>query len=257
MKKKAMIMAVASLGSMALIGTGFAGWVITADSKAEASGVITAYDVADQRFTIGTGKWKNGGTAFDKEKGKIVFGKKDATLPKEVTPWFAFNEAGGAEQLSDTFQFSVASKDSKDTNDSFTVSYDEDNGFAATLKDDGGVSTAWQNAVDLGLVKAPKVVFTQATQKLTGTTAVNVEMTVTFDWGDHFKIDGVTKNPYEFYNSKGIDTAVPEKERPTGYAPTDPYTWADDALYCMDKIKAINTNNFTITLKVARTVAGA
>lgn len=242
MKKKAMIMAVASLGSMALIGTGFAGWVITADSEAKASGVITAYDVADQRFTIKDGKWKNGGETFANDKGKIVFGKNASSVAKV---WFEFDGTGKAEQLTDTFQFGVASKDSDDTTDLFTVTYDKSTGFES--------SSEWAEAVNLGLVKAPDVkITTPPTQTLNGTTAVNVEMTVTFAWGDHFKIDDVTKNPYEFYNSKGIDTAVSEKERPTGYAPTGSYTWADDALYCMDKIKAIDTNNFTITLKVAR-----
>ena len=64
MKKKAMIMAVASLGSMALIGTGFAGWVISANTSTDAKGVITAYDVKDQRLTISNEKWtteKNAG----------------------------------------------------------------------------------------------------------------------------------------------------------------------------------------------------
>ena len=253
MKKKAMIMAVASLGSMALIGTGFAGWVITADSEAKAGGVITAYDVADQRFTITTVGWKNGGESFNNEKGKIVFGKNTSSMPKV---WFDFNGNDGAEQLTDTFQFSVASKDKNDTTDSFTVSYDEETVFAAT-SEEGATSAAWTEAVKLGLVKAPVVNIAPTTRKLNGTTAANVEVTVTFAWGDHFKIDDVVKNPYEFYNSKGIDTAVPEKERPTGYAPTGSYTWADDALYCMDKIKAIDTNNFTITLKVARTATGA
>lgn len=251
MKKKAMIMAVASLGSMALIGTGFAGWVITADSKAEASGVITAYDVADQRFTIEDSKWKNGGKDFTNDKGKIVFGKNTSSMTKV---WFDFTSGTGeAEQLTDTFQFGVASKDAKDTTDSFTVSYDNATGFAATLEA-GGESTAWADAVNLGLVKAPEVKITTPTQKLTGTTAVKVEVTVTFAWGKHFD----NKNPYEFYNGKGIDTAVPEGERPTGYTPDgSSYTWADDALYCMDKINKIDTNNFTITLEVARTVAGA
>ena len=249
MKKKAMIMAVASLGSMALIGTGFAGWVITADSKAEAGGVITAYDVADQRFTITTVGWKNGGESFSQAKGKIVFGKKaDESVTKN---WFDFNGTGEAEQLTDTFQFGVASKDEKDTTDSFTVTYDKATGFAATLKE-GGTSTAWTEAVNLGLVKAPVVNIATPNQKLSGTTAVNVEVTVTFAWGNHFG----GKNPYKFYNDKEINGDVPEGERPQGYNPSGSYTWADDALYCMDKINAIDTNNFTITLKVART-AGA
>lgn len=251
MKKKAMIMAVASLGSMALIGTGFAGWVITADSKAEAGGVITAYDVADQRFTITTVGWKNGGGSFNQAKGKIVFGKKaDESVTKK---WFDFNGTGDPEQLTDTFQFSVASKDEKGTTDSFTVSYDGKTGFAATVKDGGEASTAWTNAVDLGLIKAPVVNIPTTTHVLNGTTAVTVEVTVTFAWGDHFG----GENPYKFYNGKDINDAVPGGERPKDYNPSGSYTWADDALYCMRAIDAIDTNNFTITLKVARTVAGA
>ena len=66
MNKKPTILAVAALGSLALIGTGFAGWVIVANATSTASGNITAYQVTDNRLTA-TGTWAEGGS--------IVFGK--------------------------------------------------------------------------------------------------------------------------------------------------------------------------------------
>ena len=87
MKRKAMIMAVASLGSMALIGTGFAGWVISANATTSAEGVITAYDVKDQRLEIVAG------TGFahmveSTENGAIVFGKPTASTENKESDWF-------------------------------------------------------------------------------------------------------------------------------------------------------------------------
>lgn len=246
MKKKAMIMAVASLGSMALIGTGFAGWVISANAEMKAEGVITAFDVADQRLVVTDGTWKNGGAeAADAKatKGKIVFGKKDATLPEDTTPWFTFNEAGGAEQLTDIYTSTVASRDKNGSAGKFTAAV-KDGGFAVT-----GALEAWTAATTAELVGETKISFDKTEYPLTGTTGVTVTMTVTFKWGTHFE----NKNPYEFYNGKTSSESAGAKPAdytlPTGVTT---YTWADDAKYSLTKLAALKEAAFKITASIER-----
>lgn len=247
MKKKSMIMAVASLGSMALIGTGFAGWVISANAEMKADGVITAFDVADQRLVVANGTWKNGDAAATAdahaEKGKIVFGKKDATLPEGTTPWFTFNEADGAEQLTDIYTFTVASRDAKDTAGKFTAKAKVD-GFAVT-----SAPEAWTAATTAELVGKPDISFDKTEYTLNGTTGVTVIMTVKFAWGNHF--GGL--NPYEFYNGKTSSESADEKPAdytlPTGVTT---YTWADDAKYSLTKLAALKEAAFKITASIER-----
>lgn len=246
MKKKAMIMAVASLGSMALIGTGFAGWVISANAEMKAEGVITAFDVADQRLVVTNGTWKNGDAKAADAKaatGKIVFGKKDATFDPEVKPWFTFNEAGGAEQLTDIYTFTVASRDAHDTNGKFTAAVKAD-GFAVT-----SASDAWTAATTAELVGDTDISFDNTEYNLNGTTGVPVIMTVTFTWGSHF--GGL--NPYEFYNNKD-GGAKADGEKPADYTMPEgaTYTWADDAKYSLTKLAALKDAAFKITASIDR-----
>lgn len=247
MKKKAMIMAVASLGSMALIGTGFAGWVISANATTSADGLITAYDVVDHRLSVEGGKW----TMANAATGKVVFGK-GGTVSAEK-PWFSF-EGVEAEQLEDTFTFTVKSKDSAD-NGAIAVTCNNSDDFKVESKAAGAetfeLSAAWQEAIHANLVTVPDIVFDPAGGEYTlnGTTGVQVSMKVTFKWGAHFNIDGVTKNPYEFYNTVSTDGADN-----TGKAtlPSGVSSWADDALASLDKLAKIQQNKFTLTIHVNR-----
>lgn len=226
MKKKAMIMAVASLGSMALIGTGFAGWVISADTETKASGVITAYDVQDQRLKIADGgSWATPVSTSD-ASGKIIFGKPaDAANDK----WFSFVGVED-ELLVNTYNFKVLSGDEADTA-SFTVTPTIE--VAAENKD------AWDRAVTDGIV-ANATFDTPKNLKLTGTTAVDVAVKVTFAWGTHFTVDKAVVNPYTFY---------------TAHKPEDKFgktTYGEDAANFMAKFKTIQSVKFTLNIAVAR-----
>lgn len=231
MKKKAMIMAVASLGSMALIGTGFAGWVISANTSTNAKGVITAYDVKDQRLTISDEKWATEKTAGS---GSIIFGQPKA---KETfdNPWFTFTKDVEEEVLSNTFTFNVASGDSGETG-KFKVA-------AEIVVEDTDANTAWQNAITKEVVAAPAVAVggTDGVYTLAKTpTAVTIDLT--FNWGSHFG----SKNPYNFYNAKTIgDYADTAKTK----------TWGDDANEFMTHFNAITEVNFTLKITVTRVAA--
>lgn len=237
MKKKAMIMAVASLRSMALIGTGFAGWVISANTEAKAGGVMTAFDVADHRLSVTDGTWEK----TKAKDGLVKFGMDDSTTTNQ-TPWFTFS-GDDAAQLEDVYTFTVQSNQDGDSGTFSVEQKTGDEGFTVT-------GTAWKDAVDMGLVLAPMVTFDKDSYTLSGTTGVAVKMTVKFQWGAHFK----SKNPYEFYND--IDTNgsgnVDTENRLSAKQDEVKYTWADDAVYCLRELEKVNNANFTIAADVTR-----
>lgn len=235
MKKKAMIMAVASLGSMALIGTGFAGWVISANATTSAEGVITAYDVKDQRLEIVAG------TGFDRkvestEKGAIVFGKPTGITEGQNTGWFRFEEDVKEEVLSNTFNFKVKAKDDKDTNKNvaFTVT--------SEIKLAEGFDDKWNAAKAANIVGDFSSKNKEKSYTLNGTTAVDVNIDLTFAWGSHFTKDSDVVNPYTFYNSFDYKTTMPDSTK----------TYGDDAAETMAKFKAIENVGFTLIITVAR-----
>lgn len=224
MKKKAMIMAVASLGSMALIGTGFAGWVISANTTANASGVMVAYGVKDQRLNAVKGTWMNGAAEAAADKGSIIFGKPAETAVTGA--WLTCEEDVEVQRLSDTYVFEVSTVDTGNTG-KFTVAKDETTPFVVTDKND-----AWANATTNNLVKAePTISFDKPdrTYDLAGGKAT-VKMTITFDWGTTFGSD----NPYNHYNK----TTNPSKEL------------MDQALANLEKVKALNEIAFTVNLSI-------
>lgn len=236
MKKKAMIMAVASLGSMALIGTGFAGWVITASTTADATGVMVAYDVKDQRFNVEKGKWYNGQKEANGADANIVFGKSKTTVGDQ---WLHYDTADMKEEsLSDTYVFTVSSKDTED-NGSFKVSLKADpNGFVVT----DTAEKAWQNATTgekTAVEPKPAFKFLDgvATEegKYTFVKGVaTVKMQITFKWGSAFG----NINPFDYYkdqeaNDKNVKAAV-------------------DSL---NLVNALNNVHFTVNLVIDRVAA--
>lgn len=229
MKKKAMIMAVASLGSMALIGTGFAGWVISANTSTDAMGVITAYDVKDQRLTISDQTWT---TKEGDGSGSIIFGQP-TTKETFDQPWFTFTNDVKTEVLSNTFTFMVSSGDTEDKGE-FKV--------AAEIVVAEETKTAWGNAIKGNVVAEPVVNVggTAGVYTLTET-GTTVTIGLTFNWGAHFG----TKNPYNFYNAKKIGDKIDAK-------PATVTTWGDDAATFMRYFNEIKTVKFTLQITVTR-----
>lgn len=232
MKKKAMIMAVASLGSMALIGTGFAGWVISANAEWTADGVVTAYDVQDQRLKIGGKTWAE--TAPDGTSGKIVYGKPKDTV--SGSKWFDFVGVDD-ECLTNNYTFTVASGDTSDKG-KFNVSAEL--AIADAKKD------AWNAAVTDKIVAEPTAIVTTTTEQmvLNGQNPVSVAIAVNFKWGDHFKVGEEVKNPYVFYNNHLVGAEISSGK-----------TYGDDAAEFMHKFSTIQKVGFTLKITVTRAAA--
>ncbi len=238
MKKKAMIMAVASLGSMALIGTGFAGWVISTSTTTNADGVMVAYDVKDQRFEVATGKWTNGKEgAATGEKANIVFGKSKTAVTNQ---WLHYDAADmETESLSDTYEFKVSSKDNSDAG-SFKValSTGAPGGFVVTDTND----KAWEKATtgETTAVKAmPNIEYLDDDSTVDGKYTfvdgtATVKMKITFGWGTAF--GGI--NPFDYYNGK---EATEENVKA--------------AVNSLNLVKALNDVAFTVNLVIDRVAA--
>lgn len=224
MNKKPTILAVAALGSLALIGTGFAGWVIAANAKTSAEGTITAYTVTDNRLEIATG------AAWDDETGDIKFAKPK-TPSSYSNPWFTFNETD-TEKLTATYNVTVKSKNAQDSG--------KVKATATVTIPEGVGKTAWTEAAGAHYVVEPTVDIKLGNNKAAEggdtivPTGMNYSFVVNFGWGDHFKKDDTIRNPYDFYNSY----TIAEK--------------GNDAAEAMAAIAAIGTTRFTLNITFAR-----
>ena len=231
MKKKAMIMAVASLGSMALIGTGFAGWVISANAEFTANGTITAYDVKDRRLQVTKGTWSRPVSEAD-TSGAIIFGAaKEADKGGITNPWFTM-EGMDEEVLENTYSFTVAS--GKD--DTRTLSIKPTLTVYSTYvkESDSGnvVSEEYTAATAKGAFIAPQeFVVTGHNVKLTGEAAINCSVKIAFKWGTKFG----SVNPYVYYNGAGKNATDNGK----------------DAIDDLAVIEKLNNQKFVLSIEVS------
>ena len=232
MKKKAMIMAVASLGSMALIGTGFAGWVISANAEVKANGTITAYDVKDRRLQVTGGTWETP-VSKDDTSGAIIFGAPTAADKAKVTvanPWFTM-DGMNEEVLKNTYSFTVKSG----KGDTRTLS------IVPTLTvyskyveggSDNVVSAEYQTAIaEKAFIAPQEIVVTGNGTKLTGETAIDCSVKIAFKWGAKFGGD----NPYVYYN--GTDKSAAKD--------------GDAAIADLAKINALNDQKFVLSVAIS------
>lgn len=246
MNKKPTILAVAALGSLALIGTGFAGWVIVANATSTAPGNITAYEVTDNRLTA-TGKWA--GDSATADSGSIVFGKPSGASDTSST-WFKSKDVG-EEKLSDTYTLSIASKNDKDTAKVKVSAI-----LNITEKDS---TNPYAAAVANNWIKAPTLTYsgTDLFEKdSSGGTSKSVELTLvagkvsaefafTFAWGSHFGGEN-PQNPFTYYNNKEAGKTINDNTSET---------YGDDAAKVMGALGKINQTKFSITFTIERAAA--
>ena len=243
MNKKPTILAVAALGSLALIGTGFAGWVIVANATSTASGNITAYTVADRRLIVSEAKWGS----EKSNSGSIIFGKPANPDPSVTSAWF-YGEEMQTEKLEDSFVVNVHSGDLNDN----TIATVTGEITVATDKDG-----AWNKALTKNYVATPTITFNGTTDvvlsgdhtgslTLNGTAEVAANFTVKFGWGDYFKVGNDIKNPYEFFSTKDVNSEVSEPGS---------NTWGKEALEVMNAIAELNSLTFTATVTFTHAAA--
>lgn len=97
MKRKTLTLTLSILACLALIGVGFASWIISADAAKKAEGSFIVDTVNDKSYKV-EGTWLG-------NQSKITFGAP-ATM-NEVNPWLTNNSEGKTENLTVTYQLSV------------------------------------------------------------------------------------------------------------------------------------------------------
>ena len=238
MNKKPTILAVAALGSLALIGTGFAGWVIVANAQTTVEGNITAYKVADNRLELGTGNWD------ETSHGSIIFGKPKTFEPSNE--WF--NVQGDDVETENLFGTYTITVKSKNATDAPTISVWSD----ALKVTEGEGKTAYEGAIKNGYIAAPtlkisdsgKDLFSATDNKESVTLAAGETKTlnfkIEFKWGSHFG----GENPFDFYKGKDVNGYVSGKSGDN---------WGDDANKVMSALSKIGTStSFSFTLHFDR-----
>lgn len=225
MKRKTLTLTLSILACLALIGVGFASWIISADAIKEAEGNIIVDTVTDKSYVISEASWKDGNS-------KISFGAPKEM--KEPNAWLTNNSAGEAENLTVTYQLKVTYSDSTPVEGLVNS-----NKITATFgaPDDSN----YKKAISDGLIIAPE---STTIKELSGGV---YEITVTYKWGKHFANSATAEgvNPYTYYNGNGRKATDKIGETST--------TYMQDAKTSLETLQAIGANvKFTLTINIEK-----
>lgn len=214
MKRKTLTLTLSILACLALIGVGFASWIISADTSTTAQGSFIVDTVSDKSYTV-TGDWKD-------KKSEIIF---SAPTGDTTSGWLT-NDSAKKENLTVTYQLTVKYGDNTPATgikDKIitTVSVPADPNYTAAVN--GGLIIAPTNAT---VVEAPE-----------GNGKYNI--TVTYQWGEHFgKV-----NPYTYYNLKNATDKLNGSET----------TYMQDAKTSLETLSKIEASvKFTLSITVKK-----
>ena len=218
MKRKTLTLTLSILACLALIGVGFASWIISADTSAKpAEGSFIVDTVNDKSYKV-EGAWLG-------NQSKITFGAPTTMNNTEKT-WLTNDSTDKKENLTVTYQL--------------TVTYGDTTPATGIANKITAVVTAPKNenytaAVDGKLIIAP----TNATvvEAPGGNGTYNI--TVTYQWGEHFgKV-----NPYTYYNLKNATDKLNGSET----------TYMQDAKTSLETLSKIEESVvFTLNITVAK-----
>lgn len=217
MKRKTLTLTLSILACLALIGVGFASWIISADAADKAEGSFIVDTVTDKSYTV-EGSWLD-------NQSKITFGAP-ATMNNTSDTWLTNDSKDKKENLTVTYQLTVTYRNgSKATGIANKIT------AVVTAPE----SASYTAAVNGKLIIAP----TNATVEETGEGTGVYNITVTYQWGEHFgKV-----NPYTYYNAK---TA-------TGTLTDSKTTYMQDAKTSLDTLSKIEeTVKFTLKITVVK-----
>lgn len=216
MKRKTLTLTLSILACLALIGVGFASWIISANTSTTAQGSFIVDTVADKTYVV-SGEWLE-------NKSSIIFGAP-ATMNAEK-PWLTNNSEGKTENLTVTYQLTVTYGDGKKATGiankiTALVTAPENANYTAAVN--GKLIIAPTNAT---VVEAPE-----------GNGKYNI--TVTYQWGEHFG----NVNPYKYYNAKTATDKLSGTET----------TYMQDAKTSLETLSKIEASVvFTLNINVAK-----
>ena len=218
MKRKTLTLTLSILACLALIGVGFASWIISAEvSATPAEGSFIVDTVTDRSYKV-EGAWLS-------NQSNITFGAP-TTMNNVENAWLTNNSEDKKENLTVTYQLTVKYGDNTPATGIkekiiTTVSAPADPNYTA--------------AVNGKLIIAP----TNATVEETGEGTGVYNITVTYQWGEHFgKV-----NPYTYYNEKTATDTLTDSTT----------TYMQDAKTSLDTLSKIEeTVKFTFNITVVK-----
>lgn len=216
MKRKTLTLTLSILACLALIGVGFASWIISANTSTKAEGSFIVDTVADKTYVV-SGEWLE-------NKSSIIFGAP-ATMNAE-NPWLTNNSEGKTENLTVTYQL--------------TVTYGDGTKATGIANKITALVTAPENANYTAAVNGKLIIApTNATVEETGEGTGVYNITVTYQWGEHFgKV-----NPYTYYNEKTATDTLTDSTT----------TYMQDAKTSLDTLSKIEASVvFTLNITVAK-----
>lgn len=235
MKRKTLSLTLCLLTCLALIGVGFAAWLITYNSSAEATGNITVETVSTRTYQVVVTNVENANnirfTAPQTQNASYKWLTSSAStgqyeqLTAEFTVFVNITDNGAKNKV----QVNYPGKRSTD-NTLPTIT----NTFAIVDTE----SNAWANAVLEEVVAdltASDVVWTENHSGEEYTYTVQI----TGKWGKHFNY----LNPYNFYNSKESASAFVSGNSGT--------KWGEDAATYLGYVADLDGVTFKLTIAVA------
>lgn len=217
MKRKTLTLTLSILACLALIGVGFASWIISADAADKAEGSFIVDTVTDKSYTV-EGSWLD-------NQSKITFGAP-ATMNNTSDTWLTNDSKDKKENLTVTYQLTVTYRNgSKATGIANKIT------AVVTAPE----SASYTAAVNGKLIIAP----TNATVEETGEGTGVYNITVTYQWGEHFS----KVNPYTYYNAKTATDTLTDSTT----------TYMQDAKTSLDTLSKIEeTVKFTLNITVVK-----
>lgn len=226
MKRKTLTLTLSILACLALIGVGFASWIISADATKNEKGNIIVDTVTDKSYVISAASWKDGNS-------KISFG-----APKEMNitgAWLTNDSTDKTENLTVTYQLTVNYADTTPA-----TGLVNSNKIVATFGAPNDQN--YSKAISDGLIIAPK---STTIKELPGGV---YEITVTYKWGKHFANSAGAEegvNPYTYYN--GNERKANDKIGETST------TYMEDAKTSLKTLENIGANvEFTLTIEIKK-----
>lgn len=216
MKRKTLTLTLSILACLALIGVGFASWIISANAADKAEGSFIVDTVTDKTYKV-EGSWLN-------NQSKITFGAP-ATMNAD-NPWLTNDSEGKTENLTVTYQLKVT--------------YGDGSKAAGIANKITAVVAAPENANYTAAVNGKLIIApTNATVVETGEGTGVYNITVTYQWGEHFgKV-----NPYTYYNAKTATDTLTDSTT----------TYMQDAKTSLDTLSKIEeTVKFTLNITVVK-----
>lgn len=182
MRKKGLAGILSLLICIAIVGVGFASWVISGNATTPVEGSVVVDTITDNRVSL---------TISESSDKTVKFAGKSASSLSYEKVWLN-TDSTEVEDLVITLNYSVAFKnvDNETSKSSITVNAEYD-------------YSAIQGAIDAKYIAVKSEVKTNPDENGTGT------ITITFAWGEFFDKDGKEDtdltdnlNPFDFYNKQ-------------------------------------------------------